>query len=72
MLSNPTKIKNKLEITTMGLVDARFILLFSVLTSSHQDGDAVHIVWNLYGLISSRSFLYWMSAEEICHVDLTQ
>jgi len=44
MLSNPTQIKSKLEITRAVLVDARFILLFNVLVSSDQDGESVDIV----------------------------
>jgi hypothetical protein len=69
MLSNPTQIKYKLEITKTVLVDACFIL-FNVLVSSDQDGDSVDIVRNFYGSLSGRGFLDWMSAEEICHVDL--
>jgi len=72
MLSNPTQIKYKLEITRTVLVDACFILLFNVLVSPDQDGDSVDIVRNLYGSLSGRGFLDWMSVEEICHVDLIQ
>jgi len=72
MLSNPTQIKNKMEITRTVLVDARFILLLNVLISSDQDGEYVDIVRNFCGSLSGRSFLDWMSAEEICHVDLKQ